>query len=204
MNSSTDELKLSYGWWTRMSPSDMAAKMSRTSSSSSGASRRWVTGTKSGYLSSPRSTSYTANRPPRSIGAAWATTSASVSSSSSRISSSASPEMSSSTSRRTALPNRRRRNSISMAARRSSASSSSTVRSALRVTRNATWSTTSMPGNRRSMNAAMTCSSGTNRSPSGMTTKRGSRGGTFTRANRRWSVVGSWTITPRLSDRLEM
>ena len=31
----------------------------------------------------------------------------------------------------------------------------------------------------------MTCSSGTNRSPSGITTKRGSSGGTFTRANRR-------------------
>ena len=43
--------------------------------------------------------------------------------------------------------------------------------------------------------AAMTCSSGTKRSPSGMTTKRGSSGGTFTRAKRRSPVSGSRTMT---------
>ena len=48
----------------------------------------------------------------------------------------------------------------------------------------------SMPGNSWSRWAAMTCSSGTKRSPSGMTTKRGSSGGTFTRAKRRSPVVG--------------
>ena len=47
-----------------------------------------------------------------------------------------------------------------------------------------------MPGNSSSRCAAMTCSSGTNRSPSGITTKRGSSGGTLTRAKRRSSVVG--------------
>ena len=36
----------------------------------------------------------------------------------------------------------------------------------------------------------MTCSSGTKRSPSGMTTKRGSSGGTFTRAKRRVAGLG--------------
>ena len=50
----------------------------------------------------------------------------------------------------------------------------------------------------------MTCSSGTNRSPSGITTKRGSSDGTLTRAKRRSPVVGSRTMTPRLSERFEM
>ena len=50
----------------------------------------------------------------------------------------------------------------------------------------------------------MTCSSGTNRSPSGITTNRGSRDGTLTLAKRRSPVLGSATITPRFSDRLEM
>ncbi len=50
----------------------------------------------------------------------------------------------------------------------------------------------------------MTCSRGTKRSPSGRTTKRGSRSGTFTRAKRRWPVSGSRTMTARLSDRFEM
>ena len=70
-----------------------------------------------------------------------------------------------------------------MASRRSSASSSSS-KSASRVTRNGWCASTSMPGNRASSLAAMTCSSRTKCSPSGSGTKRGSSGGTFTRANR--------------------
>ncbi len=50
----------------------------------------------------------------------------------------------------------------------------------------------------------MICSSATNRSPSGMTTKRGRSGGTFTRATRSTPVMGSPTRTMRFSDRLEM
>ena len=50
----------------------------------------------------------------------------------------------------------------------------------------------------------MTCSTGTKRSPSGMTMNRGSNGGTFTRANRFSSVTGSRTITPRFNDSDEM
>ena len=50
----------------------------------------------------------------------------------------------------------------------------------------------------------MTCSSGTKRSPSGMTMKRGSAGGTLTRAMRRSPDVGSCTSTTRFSERLEM
>ena len=58
----------------------------------------------------------------------------------------------------------------------------------MRVTRNGWCATISMPGNSWSRCAAMTCSSGTNRSPSGRRTNRGSSGGTFTRANRRSPV----------------
>ena len=61
-----------------------------------------------------------------------------------------------------------------------------------------------MPGNSAPRCAAMTCSSGTKRSPSGMATNRGSSGGTFTRAKRRSPVLGSRTMTARLSDRFEM
>ena len=101
-----------------------------------------------------------------------------------------SSDMAASTSRRTARPKRRRRSSTSTAARRSSASSSSSVRSALRVTRNGNCCSISMPGNSLSRWAAMTCSSGTKRSPSGRTTNRGSSDGTFTRAKRRTAGVG--------------
>ncbi len=48
----------------------------------------------------------------------------------------------------------------------------------------------SMPGKSCRRWAAITCSSGTKRSPSGSTTNRGSRDGTLTRAKRRSSVVG--------------
>ena len=58
-------------------------------------------------------------------------------------------DMSASISRRTARPKRRRRSSTSTAASRSSASSSSSVRSALRVTRKASWPSISMPGEER-------------------------------------------------------
>ena len=98
--------------------------------------------------------------------------------------------MARSISRRTASPNRRRRRSRSMAASRSSASPSSRSRSALRVTRKAQCDSTSMPGNSSPRRAAMICSRGTKRSPSGRATKRGSSGGTLTRAKRRSPVRG--------------
>ena len=50
----------------------------------------------------------------------------------------------------------------------------------------------------------MTCSRGTKRSPSAITTKRGRMGGTFTRANLRSPVVALRTMTARFNDRLEM
>ena len=51
-----------------------------------------------------------------------------------------------------------------------------------------------MPGNSASRCAAITCSRGTKRSPSGTLTKRGSSGGTLTRAKRSSPVAGSRTI----------
>ena len=66
------------------------------------------------------------------------------------------------------------------------------------------WSRISIPGKSASSFAAMTCSRGTKRSPSGSTMKRGSSGGTFTRAKRSSPVTPSRTVTARLSDRLEM
>ena len=112
--------------------------------------------------------------------------------------------MARSISRRTASPNRRRRRLRSMAASRSSASPSSRSRSASRVTRKAQFDSTSMPGKSSPRRAAMICSRGTKRSPSGRGTKRGSRGGTLTRAKRRSPDRGLRTSTARLSDRLEM
>ena len=109
-----------------------------------------------------------------------------------------------STSRRTAFPKRRRRSSISTATMRSSASSSSTIRSALRVTLKAYWRSISIPRNRAGRWAAMTCSRGTKRSPSAITTNRGRMGGTFTRANLRSPLVALRTITARFRERLEM
>ena len=50
----------------------------------------------------------------------------------------------------------------------------------------------------------MTCSTGTNRCWSGITTKRESSGGTLTRAMRSSPVAGSTTRTTRLSERPEM
>ena len=61
-----------------------------------------------------------------------------------------------------------------------------------------------MPGNSISACAAITCSIGTNRSPSGRVMKRGRFGGTFTRANRSTPVAGSRTSTARFNDRFEM
>ena len=109
-----------------------------------------------------------------------------------------------STSRRTTRPNLlRRRRTDSIASRRSSASSSSS-KSASRVTRNGWCASTSIPGNSAPSLAAMTCSSSTKRSPSGSATKRGSSGGTFTRAKRSSPLDGSRTVTARFSDRFEM
>ena len=50
----------------------------------------------------------------------------------------------------------------------------------------------------------MTCSMGTNRSPSGRTTNRLSSGGTLIRAIRCSWLAGSATTTIRLRERLEM
>ena len=50
----------------------------------------------------------------------------------------------------------------------------------------------------------MTCSSGTKQEPAAVLTKRGSSGGTLTRAKRRSSRCGSRTMIARLSDRFEM
>ena len=61
-----------------------------------------------------------------------------------------------------------------------------------------------MPGKRASRWALITCSSGTKRSPSGSAAKRGSAGGTLTRATRWSRVDGSATTTARLSDIDEM
>ena len=62
----------------------------------------------------------------------------------------------------------------------------------------------SMPGNRELRCAAMTCSMGTKRSPSGMTTNLGRRGGTLTRAISGGTPGPSRTTTARFSERLEM
>ena len=74
----------------------------------------------------------------------------------------------------------------------------------MRVTRNTACSSTTMPTNSECSCAAMICSTGTNRLPSGSATSRGNTLGTFTRANRRSPVSGSLIIAARLSARLEM
>ena len=61
-----------------------------------------------------------------------------------------------------------------------------------------------MPTNRLCSWAAMSCSAGRNRTPSGRPTRRGNTVGTLTLANRRSPVSGSLTIAARLSARLEM
>ena len=72
------------------------------------------------------------------------------------------------------------------------------------MTRNGCTATISIPGNSMSRFAAITCSCGMNRSPSGSGVKRAMFGGTFTRANRRMRVEGSRATTARFSDRSEM
>ncbi len=145
-----------------------------------------MTGTHGSSFSSGRSSANSDHRAPRSSRPGVTTTSCSSRSSSRRSSSRTSWLIVSSTSSRTGFaPRRRRRSTLWIASSRSSASSSSSSRSASRVTRNAWCATISMPGNSRSRCAAITFSSGTNRSPSGSATNRGSSGGTFTRANLR-------------------
>ncbi len=61
-----------------------------------------------------------------------------------------------------------------------------------------------MPTNIECSWAAMTCSTGTKRCPSGRAISRGKTLGTFTRAKRRSPVCGSLTIAARFSARLEM
>ena len=113
--------------------------------------------------------------------------------------------MLSETSRRTALLKRRRRSSISSASRRSSASSSSSVRSALRVTRNAAASSITIPANSVCSWAMISSSTGRKRDSS-TSTSRGNTVGTLTRAKRRSSLSGSGsdTIAAMLRARLEM
>ena len=109
------------------------------------------------------------------------------------------------TSRRTASGERSRRLTIaSVAASRSSASATSSSTSESRVTRKGWFASICMPGNSSAAFAAMSCSSGRNRRPSGIGTNRGMICGTFTRANRRMRVVGSRTTIARFSDRFEM
>ena len=55
MNRSADEVKLSYGWWTSMSPARITANTSAGSSSSGGRSRAGVTGVHGASLRSGRS-----------------------------------------------------------------------------------------------------------------------------------------------------
>uniref|UniRef100_A0A6J7P9C3 Unannotated protein n=1 Tax=freshwater metagenome TaxID=449393 RepID=A0A6J7P9C3_9ZZZZ len=140
----------------------------------------------------------------RSISVRCSVTSSSSRSSSSSSMLSISGGMPACASSLTALPNLRRRSSISSASRRSSASSSATVKSVLRVTRKNQCSSIRIPGKRSPSWAAITSSSGTNRTPSGSATSRGSSDGTLTRAKRRSPSSGSLTITARFSDRLEM
>ncbi len=163
-----------------------------------------VTGGQAGSFRAGMSSACSWNRQVRSTGLRWMVTSAISRSSSRTSSSSISSLMPSWASRRTARPKRRRRSSISTFASRSSASSSSRVRSALRVTRKTACSSTTMPTNIVCSWAAMICSTGTNRLPSGSGTRRGKTLGTFTRAKRRSPVSGSLTIAARLSAMLEM
>ncbi len=103
----------------------------------------------------------------------------------------------SSTSRRTGGPNRRRISSFSSAFRMFSVSSSSTSRSSLRVTRNAWWASTSIPGKSSSRCAPITSSSGTYRS--GDASRNRDRDcGTFTRAKCLCPDTGLRTTTARL------
>ena len=110
-----------------------------------------------------------------------------------------------STSSRTGVaPRSRRRSTDSIASSRSPPSSSSSSKSASLVSRKTECPTISIPGKRTSRWAAMTCSMGTNRSPSGSSTNRGSNGGTFTRAKRRSPLAGSRTSAARFSESEEM
>ncbi len=81
--------------------------------------------------------------------------------------------------------------------------SSSISRSWLRVTRKVWWATMSMPPNNWPRWEAMTSSRGTKR-PGATAMKRGSSGGTLTRAKRMAPVRGSRTCTARLRDWPEM
>ncbi len=94
-------------------------------------------------------------------------------------------------------------------------SSSSTSRSSLRVTRKVKCSRISIPGKRWSRWAEMTSSSGTKRvsymsargdssRPGTIRMRRGSTGGTLTRAKCSLAVLGLTSTTARLSDRPEM
>ena len=187
-----------------MSPVGRSPRRCRwtSSSSSSWLSRRWVTGTKSGYFSSGRSTSYTANSPLRSTGAAWANTSSSV-------------ELQLVTDQ---LQRLGRDVVLDLEADRLAEPTTTQLHldrgeqvvgllvldGQVRVAGDAERDAVDH------VHARGTAGPGARRSPAraartarrrACTTNRGSSDGTLTRANRRSPVVGSLTITPRLSER---
>src|SRR5215469_5293666 len=187
----------SYGKCTSTSRSFRVAKTLRSPGRAPSA------GTKAGYFSLRRSRSAIADRPDRSSGAGSRYTALWSTPSSVTSFSSTSAEMDSSTSSRTAGSNRRRISSRSSDWSRFSVTSSSISRSRILVTRKAWCWITSMPANSSVRCAAITSSSGTNLL--GETVRNlGSKGGTFTLANRVRPDLGSATITARLSDRPEM
>src|ERR1700733_12243603 len=187
----------SYGWCTRTSRSEIAAKMLLSVGS------MVSDGTNGGYLSCGRSRSAIADRPERSSGPGTRYTALVSTPSSVTSRSSTSLDIDSSTSSRTACSNRRRVSSRSIDFSRSSVTSSSISRSRILVTRNTWCSSTSRPANSSGRCAAITSSSGTNRL--GATVRnRGSSGGTLTRAKIVAPVSGSAIITARLSERPEI
>src|SRR4051794_8732759 len=190
-----------YGWCTSTSPSRSVANTLFGVSPSD--RRGCVAGTNGSSLSSGRSQPYSAQSAARSSSPGTTTTSSSPISSSESSTSRICGSIVSVTSSRTAGPNRRRASSRSRACRRSSSRSSSTSRSALRVTRNRWWATTSRPGNRCGRCAAMRSSSGRNVAPPSTAptgTNRGTLLGTFTRAKCDAPASGSRTETARLSE----
>ncbi len=179
--------------------------MSGVAPAAAAAMRGGVIGTQGRNLRSGRSSLQTSKSPPRSRGPDTVYTSSGPISSSRASRSTSAGGMSSPTSRRATIGERRRCCSTARtASTRSSPSSLSSWKSALRVNRNTCCATTSMPSKRCCRWAAITCSMGTKRSPSGSTTKRLRSGGTLTRAIRSARLARSTTTTMRLSERLEM
>ena len=167
-----------------------------------------VAGTMVGSLRSGKSRAWICHRLVRSSRPESCTTSSGPTSSSFCRIRSMRGVMSSAISSRTAEPKRRRASSRSRACRRSSSRSSSTSMSALRVTRKAWCSTTSIPWKSSPMCAAMSSSAGTKAysfsSPRSTRTKRGTLSGILTRAKCSMPESTSRMITARLRLRPEM